>query len=504
MSRVTTTRAKVKKRSLNLVPLMKPSDWLAISLVVAIAGLTFIDHVVSSGGQPIFWPDSDNYFSNLSFRGFAYGLISKIPQSVAPDNSLFVPWQLSAILISFCALGISVSLLTKNILWGAAVTALATLDRGVTLTSLSVLADAWFSALVVLHTAVALYAIKSRSGWALAYSSALAALAILVRPAGYSLLIGLLGLLVLVQLRPWWKGIVITAAAPVVILSLGTLPNLFTTGKLSTAELGGYVLLQHVLPLARPGMKTIDPELFAKIIERVEPLNGSKAASYPHDYWEVTTNQQILLFWQTAKPLIDEKYPETEQNDFDFRLAMDIIKSDPAMYGYLVGAHVYGMWYVTFSFTPNVSTKQIVTSLSDFSRERYNESSLLFRSTFEAPHYPGDGASGYVAPELWNTIATLLRILLPFICIIGLVSFGYTAFTLRSTVDLNPITRGAMYCFMQVWLGFLLVALSASAIPRYAVVWEPIIICGFVLLLARVVKTISTSLVRDWAMRDIE
>ena len=156
------------------------------------------------------------------------------------------------------------------------------------------------------------------------------------------------------------------------LLVFGTVVNFATSGSLGTQSIGGLSLLGHVLPLATPDVRTAHPDLYRNIVEATAPAVTSVNASYPAQYWFVTSSEYNKLLWGIAVPritvyvqkqaqlrgesgrlgngnIVEDDVLAARINRVSMDLALAIVAHHPAGYARHAAAHLYGMWANVFA-----------------------------------------------------------------------------------------------------------------------------------------------------------
>ena len=505
----TVARRRENRKARSGTPVLRATELFLAGVTLASVILVNRDIYVVSDLLPILAPDSlgappvaPGYVALGPVRGYLYPGLLQLLRRLEPDGWLIIPVQLNLMLLSFLVLGHAAARIARNRMVGWLTALLLVWNAGLVQQSLALLSEAPFIALVSLHLAAALHMLRRFTSTSAAAAGATAALAILVRPAGYGLLLGL-PVLALFSVGHRRAAALSTAAAAGLILLAGSVPNLLKYGTLSTHTFGGLSLLGHVLPLATPDAKGPYPELLARIANKTVPVVSSRHAAYPHDYWIATASQYNMLLWVLAAPEIAveigvdigrDHIPAdaiAKGNDIALRLAETIVLNDLPGYLRHVAAHIYGMWYCQFAAYGPLSTA--VPSWQPGSRDIHRMPAarayfgpgalaLAERKAAETGE-PARLALDAVWPAV-QPVAQGLRIVLPVLTILSIGMAFYGLF--RGRRDLR-LVAGLAFCAVQIWAYFGFVAAVQAALARYSLVLEPVTtvfvtLCGAVLL----------------------
>ena len=280
-----------------------PFHIVMLNAALLLACLDALDMYSISDFYPLLSWDSLSFLAGSAFRGFLYTAFLNVSIWLAPSGRLLVPLQLSIMFLSFAALGWSVGRLTRNGLLGWLIVLLLLADTGLTRFALLVLSEPVFIALVAFHFAAVFSMLRRVSMAAGIFAGLTAGLTILVRPAGYSLLLTI-PFIVAVVPRGRLQVALQTALPAGALLMLGTVVNFATSGSMTTQSIGGLSLLGHVLHLGKPEAKSPHPELYRQIVEATAPAVTSAHADYPLEYWQATTSEYNKLLWGIAVPRV--------------------------------------------------------------------------------------------------------------------------------------------------------------------------------------------------------
>ena len=276
----------------------------AATLCAGLVGLVAVNYLILDATHmlPGLKHDSAGYFNASVLRTVGYPLFVHTVIGALGDVRWLVPVQLNLLLGGCLLLGWAVGRAFQAPLagWVTGLSLLAT--KPILYPSWMVLSEALFIPLVCIHAATALLTLHTRSRTVTVAAGISAGLAIAVRPAGYSLLLGLLVLLWFLRddrkrLR-WW---LIGGCAAVLLLSATA--QYVRAGVVGTQSAGGLALVGHVAPIITEDIQTEHPELTRRIAHRIRTLVGDiDALSFPHEHWSKTTALYNQLLWEHVVP----------------------------------------------------------------------------------------------------------------------------------------------------------------------------------------------------------
>jgi hypothetical protein len=350
-----------------------------------------------------------------------------------------------------------------------------------------ILTEPLFVVLLCVHLACVLHLLRGFS-----LSSAIAAglamgAAILVRPAGYSLIacIPALGLLAVGHRRAAVVGMGVPAIA---LLLLASASNYSRYGMFATQSYGGLSLVGHVAHLIRADMPTSEPELAARIdAATAETRRGLDELSVPHAHWFGMMNLYNVLLWRDVYPVLaHEAERRLPGSSLDLRnaeisrlagvLAVDAIRNAPLAYAKHVVSNYYGMWAVTL--VPYGTLSAHARECFDSTRAILAASPAAFERGLTATIYEEPRTVARFMQEtgqfrlldfVWFALTALQLPLVVSALAVSLAGVAVAAWADR----LTPAERGLSYAGIALQGYFALVVGVQAAIPRYAVVMEP-------------------------------
>lgn len=501
-----------RSRSEGSIRLAAHSVMLGASLLMACAQT--IDLYSVSGFYPLLSPDSLSYLSGNALRGVVYFGLLKASVWLVPSGVLLVPLQLSIMFFSFVAVGWSVGRLTRNGLLGWLTVLTLVADTALTRYAVLMLSEPIFVAFVMFHFAAAISLLRRYSAAAATLSGVTAGLAILVRPAGYSLLLSI-PFIIAVAHGQRLRALLQAAFPAGALVMIGIMVNFAMSGGLTTQSIGGLSLLGHVLPLAKPEAKSPYPELYRQIVDVTTPAVTSAQAKYPAEYWRVTISESSKFLWGLAVPrisafvqgqarqtdehsklavakgggpippvlgdMLEDNVLATRVNKISMGLALGIIASDPLGYLRHVAAHLYGMWANLFLDYGPVSVWALGRAEEgpDIAKWR------MVKEYFSRTGYPADRIRLHliknsepvrISDALWSAIRPFPRLLVPIMPLLTIVAAGAMFFNWLKRRTPPSRLAGFAFCSLHIWAYFGLVATVNSAVDRYSVVFEPVLI----------------------------
>ncbi|MGH6635584.1 MAG: hypothetical protein ACRED0_05430 [Gammaproteobacteria bacterium] len=475
--------------------------FVAISFTVVLVNYEILN---TSGMLPYFSPDSASYLDFNAVRGVFYPSIVLLTHRLFSDISYLIPIQLNFMILSFLALGWAAGQLFQARVWGYIVSLLLIGNSGLMRQAIGVVTEPFFVGFVCLHLASVFLLIRQFSVTLVIFAGVTAAAAILIRPAGYSLLL-CLPLIVLLSARyRCMVGLSIAVSATAVLL-LGAATNFAISGAFSTHTLGGLSLLGHAVHLLRPNMPSEHPELAERIHARVSPLVESTNKGFPHEYWISTSNQYNLLLWQHAVPEIKaqmkrqdptipknattlrdimyapgytSRYLVSLANGLAMSLAISIIADQPIAYIRHVVAHLYGMWNnLLWRYGP----------VSDTIWENYQGSQRVtaawtvgIRAVTDITKYSNPAIASELSGQAqeWHIVDAIWERLLVWRLYLNSAAFAFSLMgiaLLPWITRMSAVLKGLCYSSFALWTYFGFVAAVQAGIPRYALVFEPVV-----------------------------
>ncbi|MBI3506451.1 MAG: hypothetical protein HY059_16560 [Proteobacteria bacterium] len=461
--------------------------------VVPLAGLVATVNLVALydvAWLPCLNPDSGGYFSFGLHRTVGYTLAVRTAIALFDSVVPLVPVQLNLMLAGFVALAHAFGRLSGSRLAGLALAALLVPAGSQLALRDMILTEPLFVALLCFHLACVFGLLCRFRPWlAVAAGTALGA-AILVRPAGYSLLasIPFLALLAVGHRR---KAAVLMALPAAALLLMAAGFNYARFGQFATQSYGSISLVGHVAHLIRADMKTSEPALAARIDAATAAIRRDlDGLSGPYERWFGTMNVYNVLLWQKVYPEIAAeaaaRFPDapgqTQQAEISrlaLVLSLDAIASSPGAYAAHVLSHYFGMWSTTL--VP-------YGTLSAHARECFGQSRAILAAN------PDAFAAG-LSPALYDDPSAVARFARETgqMRLVDVYWFAVTAFQLPFVLAalgaslaglllmpwaarLTPAERGVAYAGAALQAYFALVVGVQAAIPRYAVVFEPYVL----------------------------
>jgi hypothetical protein len=455
-----------------------------VSLAIALAGEALWR---ASAFHPILYTDSPSYLNAPWMRGYFYYGLLNAGAGLGLTAPFLVVMHFAAFSLGVSAIGWAVARASGSRLVGAlCATALITNVQILGFMP-GLLSEPLFTAFVLVHLAFGIEALRSGRPRDLAIAAAAAGLAILVRPAGIGLLVGVVALVLVI--RPWSTRRALAAlTGAAAAMAIGVLPNLVMHGKAATHAVGGIAVVGHVLHFADADAPYADPELAHAIIERVDAISKAEDAAFPDAYWQATTNEYNALLWGAAVRVADQELRqrmaadgvkpnkrkvELAAEDALRSMAVTIILDNPIAYARLVLAHVYGMW--EGSFERPASLGQTVHDGLDDTQRIARDYPVVQVVTGAAAYPPAPVAAQWrQAANLELPVAVVsefvrapLRETRWLIAAATLATLLVMVVTVARNQAAPVWLVAAAFCALQLWTYIGLVAAAQPAIARY-------------------------------------
>jgi hypothetical protein len=420
--------------------------------------------------------DSQSYLDFEPHRSIGY------PALIAGLRWAFVDWdaalfwvQISSLLAAMAVLAHFAGRLLEDRL--AALVALAFMAGNASLLGygVSMLAETPFAALLCLHLAALLAAVKSFSWRAVVAAGLALGLAILMRPIGYAFAAALPALLLTLPKRRAAGALAAVAAMAIPLLGAATL-NQVRHGFFGTQDIGGYSLLGHTAHLIAADMPTRFGDLPARIAHRTAPMAAEIARQdFPHGQWRTTMNVYNPVLYNAVLPEIAawraEHVDAPAMSEMAGALAREAIRHDPFGYARNVASHYYGLWLLSFLPQGPIASRAAACHAAD-------EAAPIAPLRKEAALASRDKATPVDA--FW-AVATLAQ----FPAIGAALVACWLAIPLWfGAAGRSVAQRAAIQTALAINAYFLLFATTQVALPRYATVVEPYLVVLLVLLAA--------------------
>ena len=220
---------------------------VAITIIIYINYLHFFGH-------PFFvvlTPDSIGYVGFSAIRTPGYPLLVALVQYTFGNLDWLVPVQLNLLLISYVALSSGMRAIFDSWLVAELTMLLLAIDTSVQGLAWTMMPDAPFTAMVTVHAAMVLLLLGRFTRSRAFLAGLFLVLAILFKPAGYSLLAGIPLLMVLMWAH--WRPILLWMGGTTIAgLFLASTINAMTLGVFGTQAFGSIALVGHVAYMIKP------------------------------------------------------------------------------------------------------------------------------------------------------------------------------------------------------------------------------------------------------------
>lgn len=322
-------------------PRPRPRRGLVI-LTVLVAAFA-IGWAAALPGTPGLWPDSESYLDFAPHRSPGYpAFLALVPLAAVPAV------QLALFAGALLFLAEAVRRLTGSVIAGAAVVVLIFANAELVAYVDWVLSESLFASLAMVALGCLALALghANPARWLAACALAVGA-AILVRPAGYPLLVlPALAWLLTPPRRP--LGLVAAVAPTMAVLALGALTMVAVHGVWSTQSFLGNNLIGKAARLADPALDGPHPEVVAAMAAAVDPDRPALAAvEHWRDRFLVLVPLYDLWRWDRLWPALPDLAGTDDPAAVD-RVARDaslgVIAARPGAYAADVGLNWLALW----------------------------------------------------------------------------------------------------------------------------------------------------------------
>lgn len=488
--------------------------WVFVAVTTMLATIINLAMLKYTDFRPCLAPDSASYLGFSLVRTGGYPAMVLAIHALTGDVRWMVPFQLNLMLLSVAWLGHSVGRLAGTFWLSLLLTALCFATVPLLLLTYQLLTEATFTAFIALHCAFVANYLRTRRWEHAVAAGTMLVIVILIRPAGYSLLLGIPLVAWLVTSDRFRS--VLQFGIPVVVgLVLASLVNYAQFGVFSTQSFGGYSILGHTLFLLEPedGANTEIAPIVREIANEVAPIGRPvRDARFPQEAWLRTMNVYNDLLWGRAVPklvkLLGESAPNLAGvelneriNDLGFRIALITIRAHPYEYARHVWANYYGMWSGLLlnygSFGAHVAncyteTRAIVKLPGNKIFTRFTDPAYFLDPQTSAR------VQAHVGGRHWlQSVYQEILVLRPVILVMGLIfSVGFAVAGLTRTT--TSLTCFACYLSIQLNGYFFFVAGLQAALERYAVPMTPVLWTIVLLGTVAVVRSAVGALMARW------
>lgn len=451
-------------------------------------------------------PDTIGYLQPSALRSSGYMLFLDAIETLGGNLNWIVAVQLNMMLVAFAVLGRVAGMALKSPTAGLVITLVPMLSAGLLLLSPAVMSEALFVALICVHLACVIHALRTERLWAFLGAGVALGLLILVRPNGISFLVGLL--ILAVMLRAQWKQALGWVLAPVVVLIVAQgLYHQQTFGFWGLHKFGGVSMVGVMAPLIKPDMPSEHPKLVRHIAKSLESYYVDfppfEERNYPFEMTHVASLTGVGAIYYQILPAIREYLrlpePRAVALEYDPRintiagsLALSAAKYDPWGALKIVTSNYIGNWRLTLPIRVPMATyyprcqqmnEDFISKYPDIVSSRLNLDSLSSPEMIARINLVG--ASGIRAIEWPRMILGVFQMPLGFltlvISLIG-VALGFWP-QIWSTPDAG--IRTFVYASWALQAGYALISIGNAAFARYTVVFDPLVV--LVLLSAAVI-----------------
>jgi hypothetical protein len=440
---------------------------LAIALVAA--GLAI--YVVEAGvaafrALPWLQPDSMSYLTANLARAPGYPVVLRLIHAISPDLGVLGPLQHLMLIAGGMSFAWEFARTFSRPIVALAAGAAIVVNPPLVSYAYTVLPEAMFIAVLMAHLALMLALARRWNRATAAGAGATAALLPLLKPAGYAVVAGLVVAAFVHRVRGRQLAWLVCPAAAV-LLAAGAV-NYAARGTFSIQTQGGFSRAAYVGHLLDRDTPSAYPDVTAQIVERAAPIRRALdalptieefylvGASAYHEVEAIVRDAIVThIGRQRGVPVLDAQMFPTDPDvlrEFDRiggALANAAIVGHPAAYARLVGANLYGLWWLPLIQRPEPArTLQRELDAAAKANPSLGSVSMPFRM---------------LATPLFLAVRAALAALI--VCsIVGLVLVWSS----------NP--RAAVVGYAAVVLNgyFLLVSLAQPGLPRYAIAAWPL------------------------------
>ena len=462
----------------------------ALLLLIMAASLTWFFYGFGSGAMIA--RDSLGYLTFTVSRSAGYPLFLELVRGATGSLDFLAPVQMILLYAAFALAGWGVARFCGSRLLGLVVAGLLMLERSQSIFGTTIMTEPLFITLITLHMVFILRAMESRVNADILLAFLSLAASCIVRPAGYSLLLGIPLLALLMRDR--WKLILLGGTGILAaVMLMASAAQYVRNGQFSTQSFGGISLVGQVAPLIAADVPCDDPQLMGELAAALRPFQDSfQGLAYPRDYWRVTSGNYNAMLWPVMMPIISrhiaERHPglsETEQaiaeNQAAMALSLSVIKHRPLGFLRHVTAQYYGMW---------VGIYDVPEPMGVVAPRNYD---ALVSALASSPDYRAAGVHDDPLPQgrgrQWAAQSFDAMTGLAGLARISIFALAFCAPLLCLGRSSSAKMRLAMiYLLIQLNGYFLFISLLQASIPRYPVAFDPVTIILAALSLAVMAK----------------
>lgn len=437
--------------------------------------------------------DASGYIVFHAYRTIGYPLLLAGVIAVTGGFVALFPFQLVAMLAAMAALAHALGGLAGD--RRVALVALVFMSGNVSLLGYAAMIapEAPFAALISAHLACVLFALRAADLRYCAAAGVALGLAILMRPAGYAFLAAVPALLFLLP-APRGKGIAVFVVGLTLPIGAASALNAMRGGEFATQSFGGIAILGVAAPLIAADMPSATPELAAAIAARTgSDAAALRATPIPHAQWRATMNAYNDMLWVRAFPPVEAwvnarhgDWPEHRRRAEAVRvagsLAIEAIRYDPVGFVRHVVSQAYGMWLL--SFLPHGPIAARLATCG----EPTTRAAIVPQLDERAYARAAENRDALTPVDLFWAAATLLQY--PAATIAALAALLSPILVFLSGRR-DPVVAALAYSGLGAAAYVGLFAVAQVALPRYAVVMEPWLVCLTALAILAAARAIS-------------
>lgn len=453
-------------------------------------GLVVATALALGDPTPLLWPDSPSYIQWEVARSAGYPLFLRAVEALDPSLGA-VRWIQPFLLVLVTA-GLAEAIahaLGKPLVgWFVGILALANLP--LLRFSLGVLAESLFATFLTAHLAAVLLLLarpSPRRWWLVALS---AAGAVLIRPAGLSLLAGVVALVLLTRVKAtvFLRSFVLPLAAVWVLAATLTFGR---HGVFALQEFGGISLIGNVAFLVDEHTVSRYPGLAPAMARDIAPWReASRGLDWPLEHYWFTTSEWNPMVHQAVRTLSEYALTHPDairplaglpRNAILNRLGEDLgraaVLQHPVPYLRHVAAHLYGMWTLPQWLT----AEEMAAMRRDLAPPRVER-------------VPDEAANMFAfVSQRSTTFLTVKNLVMGAILVATIVGW---VLALRAR-PAGASEAAWAFCSLDLHAAFGLVALVQAASWRFSIVWWAYGLLALGLLLDRV----AAPVIERWTRR---
>ncbi len=434
--------------------------------------------------------DSASYLDWAFMRPPAYPLLLQGLIQIGAFPAILPSLQLAVLICALAAFVWSAARVTGLWLVVLVVAIVALGHAAFTMQALFVLTEAFLCAAILIFCASAAWCVHHASWQAWAMLGAATGLAIALKPSGMFLLAGVLWLFVVCWRGLSWRQPVALVVAAGIMIAGASMISQQRHGERTLQAMGGLSLLGHVAWAIEPTSEGEYATLKTKIAQDVAPIVAARPdpLPYPAVYRVVTSAEYNLLLWDTVFPdlefwLFGPQEDEPGVRDAAYwadidalarKLALETVEANRVAYARHVAAHYLGL--VRMAFSNGKSYAKRLSDALDTSREEVQTNAERYANGIEAR--PGSAIYEVelgvnwlsLGDVVWRYLNNFWNVWVNLFFIISALCVVWSPFTQRPTIRYLSVLAMSVHAYLFA------TALVQVALPRYVMVWMPVVL----------------------------